>query len=344
VTIGDRLQPSVPRRAVLLGGAGILAAASGAVLAGCTGSFSSRSAGTRTATSSDELAAGRAVLAARSLLVLEANLARRSGLAALVTELATVHRAHLEALGMPDDAPSPSGPTTRPQSGSPSGTTGAGTSSPTAEAVAPATAVGQEQAAATEALADVTLATPGTAGLLARIAASRAANADLLAAAADLPLPGTIVTPGLPPSPSILTMNSDDALAVSALLAGEHAAVFAYGLITARAQPAQEALAQRLWAAHRARRDDLTRRLVAAGQTPVAAEPAYDVGRPPAAPAQLTALAARVEDSLAAVALRAVTGTVGTVRLEAAADLVLAARRTVAWRGTAVALPGSSQP
>lgn len=139
-------------------------------------------------------------------------------------------------------------------------------------------------------------------------------------------------------------MSSEDVLAVSAILSGEHAAVFAYGLITARAQPTREGLARQLWAAHRIRRDELTRRLVAAGRSPVPAEPAYDLGQPPTTPAQVAALAARVEDGLAAVALRAVTGTTGAARLEAAGDLILAARRAATWRGTTVALPGSDHP
>jgi hypothetical protein len=91
--------------------------------------------------------------------------------------------------------------------------------------------------------------------------------------------------------------------------------------------------------AHRDRRDELERRLVAAGRL-VAAEPAYDLGKSPVTPAQLNALAARVEDGLAGVAFRTVTRAAGVVRQEAAADLLRAARRGATWRGTVVALPG----
>ena len=44
---------------------------------------------------------------------------------------------------------------------------------------------------------------------------------------------------------------------------------------------------------------------------------------------------------MAAVALRGVTGSAGAVRLEAATDLVQAARRAAVWRGTGVPLPGA---
>jgi hypothetical protein len=234
---------------------------------------------------------------------------------------------------------------------------------------AAAAAVSRELAAAAEALADVLPTTPATAGLLARIAAARTVHADRLAAAAGLPAPTGPSAPGEPVAVSTAAAASTDsptaavgspdtsstspvsptggplddgsAAALAALLAGEHAAVFAYGLITARAVPARAASARAFWAAHRARRDELERRLIAADRTPVASLPAYDVGRLPTTPAQLAALAATVENGLAAVALGAVTGSKGAIRSEAGTDLVRAARRAAAWRGLIDPLPGA---
>jgi hypothetical protein len=223
--------------------------------------------------------------------------------------------------------------------------------------------VNRERAGAREALDDMIITTPATAGLLARLAAARAVHADLIAAAAGLPTPPEVAataglsadssprpsadtTPDGSPSPAASAspaesrLDRDSADAISSLLAGEHAAVFAYGLIAARSPSGQKAQALRRWEAHRARRDALERRLVAARRTPVAAEPGYQLGPLPTTPAQVAALATRVEEGLAAVATQAVTASTGAVRLEAATDLVRAARTAAVWRGTAVPLPG----
>jgi len=239
--------------------------------------------------------------------------------------------------------------------------------------------VAAERAAAEEALGDVVATTPATAGLLARIGAARAVHADLLAAAVGLPAPSdlgpsagptsaapTSATPtsatatptasdSSPTSPTgtgspgtgtpatsgtVQPLDGATAAALSSLLTGEHAAVFAYGLVTARLAPPRQAAARLLWTAHRIRRNALAERLVAAGLTPPEAAPAYDLGSPPVTPAQVVALAARVEDGLASVALVIVTTTTGPTRAEGAGELVAAARRAASWRGTPTPLPG----
>ncbi|HEX2809332.1 MAG TPA: DUF4439 domain-containing protein, partial [Kineosporiaceae bacterium] len=60
----------------------------------------------------------------------------------------------------------------------------------------------------------------------------------------------------------------------------------------------------------------------------------------PVTPAQIAALAIRVEEGMAAAALTTVIATTGRVRRHAALDLVRAARRATAWSGTSIPLPG----
>jgi antitoxin (DNA-binding transcriptional repressor) of toxin-antitoxin stability system len=130
--------------------------------------------------------------------------------------------------------------------------------------------------------------------------------------------------------------------ALDRLLAGEHAAVFAYPLIVARSTGGRRALASQLWQVHRTERDEIAARLEIAGVRPTVAEPAYDVGTVPANPAKAAALAARIERGLAALAADLVAA--GTsrneVRVLGADQLVLAARRTAAWSGKPLAFPG----
>ena len=61
------------------------------------------------------------------------------------------------------------------------------------------------------------------------------------------------------------------------LLVDEHAAVYAYGVLGARLPDSERRLARTLFDAHRAARDALRSRLLAAGETAPAPLPAYDV-------------------------------------------------------------------
>ena len=392
------------RRRVLVGLLTVTLGLVGLLPAGCTGGSGSggRSpTGTPSRTPSpDEQAAGRAAVAALTLLAQEALLAQaRPSLRPVLDVLAGQHRAHLVALGVP--APEPSTGTGSPSgTGSPTGSprrTGAPSSAGTRGSAGPSPAdvVLAERRAATEALADVPLTSAGPAGLLARIAAARAVHADLLAAAAELPVPVELPTPrsrstgssspnpasappgataatgdssptaaagaatpggtGSPdgtgsPSDTSGTTRADPAslrpldpkavTALSTLVSAEHAAVFGYGLLTARVPDARQPAVRALWVAHRARRDELERRLADAGATPPAALPGYDVGPAPTSPSAVTALGARIEDAMASAALSAVVGSTGEIRSEAALDLIRAARRATGWRGSSTALPG----
>jgi hypothetical protein len=127
--------------------------------------------------------------------------------------------------------------------------------------------------------------------------------------------------------------------ALVALTAGEHAAVFAYGLVAARVVPKQRARARAGWAWHLERRDLLEERLLTAGVQPPAAAPAYDLGGTPTA-GGAARLAATVEQRVASLAVRTVAATQGDDRREAAAALVEGARRAAGWSGRPHALPG----
>jgi hypothetical protein len=348
-----------------------LAAAStlvGAGAAGCTSAGSSSAAGpsaSRPAEADEPVRTATATDSSTLLLSEQQAAGTVPALARTLTGCVAAHRAHLAALGapVPTAGPTPSGV---------SGSTATG-AAPSAKAL-----VAAEWAAAGRALAASAGATPAMATLLARIAAARAVNADLLGRAAQLPALGVLrpaalsgsattgsattgsATGTLPattgigsPGGTSSSIGSGTATAsprsagsrqaLADLLAGEHAATFAYGLLAGRAAAAQRALAQDLWQPHLATRDLLESMIVAAGDSPPVPAPAYDVGPPPGAPVEVAALAARVERSLASVASSAVAVADPDVRPLAAGLLVTAARRAVQW-GPAEPLPGPLSP
>jgi hypothetical protein len=361
---------------VLTGG---LAGVVGAALAGCTsGSAATPSAAAASpaaAASADDAAVTRARATAGELATAAERLARAgAGSARLLADVAADHRAHLAALGAAVPSPAP-----------------AASPSPSASASdrqGLAAAARSESKGAQAALDDVSATSPAVAVLLARIAAARAAHADLLSTAAGLRPPGRLV-PSLaaaaaaPSGPAGAASGPDDAgpavapsgsvaadgplppppagvqpavpaagptpstggpalaaaarEALVALTAGEHAAVFAYGLVAARVPAAQRDRARAGWAWHLERRDLLEDRLLTAGVHPPAAAPAYDVGGAPSRDGAAR-LAATVEQRLAALAIRTVAATQGDDRLEAAVGLVEGARRAAAWSGRPQAL------
>jgi hypothetical protein len=334
------------RRALLAGGVAGVAGAVGTALAGCTaantGSASAQPAASPAGTSDDTAAVQRARAAAAGLAAAADRLAAADrDHAPLLGEVAADHRAHLAALGtFGAGAPSPvpsfrNGP--HPQ---------------------PADVVAAERDAARAALVDVQHASAPLAALLARIAGARAAHADLLAAAAGARTPGPLapvvsatpqgaspraVQPAVPAgpvaAPGTLELAPGAREAIFALTAGEHAAVFAYGLIAARVPPGRREQARAAWAWHLTRRDLLEERLLAAGVQPPVAAPGYDVGGVPTARGA-SRLAATVERRLGALAVRAVAATQGDDRREAAAGLVEGTRRLAAWTGRPETLPG----
>ena len=337
------------------------AIAAGGGLSGCTSSADpGRPDASVTAPPGvDELARTAAAADSADLLRLGARAAQTTpALAPLLDRVKAGHRAHLAALGSTSGiAATTNGPTTSTSTGTGTSTgtstsTGTGTSTgATAGPVSARALVAAEWAAAGRALAASASTGPAMATLLVRVAASRAVHADLLSRAAKLPLPGRLQpaelagsttrtnTPTNTPTATGTTRAAGSRQSLADLLAGEHAATFAYGLLAARASAGQRPLAQDLWQQHLVARDYLQSQIVAAGDTPPIPAPAYDVGTAPSTPAQVAALGTRVERSLASVAASAVAGAEPDVRPLAADHLVTAARRAARW-GPAEPLPG----
>lgn len=133
-------------------------------------------------------------------------------------------------------------------------------------------------------------------------------------------------------------MSAVDALQLA--LAGEHAAVYAYGVAGAWLSGAQRGEALRARDAHRARRDGLRSLVTARRREPVAAEPAYALPRPVQSAKAALSLATLVEERLAAVYADMVGQTSGDLRALAARGLQDAAVRAARWRGTSEPFPG----
>jgi hypothetical protein len=133
--------------------------------------------------------------------------------------------------------------------------------------------------------------------------------------------------------------------AMQATLAGEHAAVYVYGVVGGRTstaqQPEQAARVAQAYAVHRARRDQLTAMVRRAGGRPVAARVSYELGNAARTSAQLTALARQVETRSAEVYAQMVESTSGATRQWAIDALVDAAVRRLGFGGTPQAFPGT---
>jgi len=267
-----------------------------------------------------------------------------AAVAAAVTAVATATAAHRRALG---DDPGPA-PVATPGGTAPTaGETPAVADVPALLALLARTATGG--------LAAVAGLGAGTARLLVSVAVSRAVLLDGLAAAAGVPAPAVAVpaadvtttaatpTAGATPRPAGSASRAavePGAVALAALqraLAGEHEAVYAYGLVSGRAavQRQPEALAD--LAAHRVARDRLDDALRAVGADPVAAAAGYEAAA--ATPADAAALAAAVEERLAAV-YEDVVGSDPARRALAAAAVLRAARAGVRWGSTVRSFPG----
>ena len=138
----------------------------------------------------------------------------------------------------------------------------------------------------------------------------------------------------------------DEAARLAALLAAEHAAVYAYGVLGARLDDQTRLLAQEADDAHRASRDALVALLAARSAPAPATRAAYDVVA--ADQAEALALAVRVEEGLAVRWRDLVGGTDDReLRRFAATGLIAAAVRATGWRAATGAprtspLPGTA--
>lgn len=131
--------------------------------------------------------------------------------------------------------------------------------------------------------------------------------------------------------------------ALQSALAGEHAAIYGYGVVGAHLRGRAFTRAQTAYDVHRARRDQLQQLVVEQRATPVAASAAYRLPRPVATAADAILLATELEERLAAVWVDAVADLRGQLRELAAQVLQDVAVRAATWRGGSVPFPGLSE-
>lgn len=132
--------------------------------------------------------------------------------------------------------------------------------------------------------------------------------------------------------------------ALQSVLAGEHAAVYAYGVIGGILHGQRdEPEARHAYDVHRVRRDRITGLLVQSGATPVPTAAAYDLGGPVRTPTQARALAARVEVALIGPYADLVGQAEGDLRSTAAAWCSESATRSVGWGGSPTTFPGLAE-
>ena len=130
--------------------------------------------------------------------------------------------------------------------------------------------------------------------------------------------------------------------ALQRILAGEHAAIYGYGVVGARLAGRGLAAAASGFEGHRRRRDVLELLIRARGAEPVASAPAYVLPFAVHRPADAFRLAVLIEERLAAmyVAVLGVTDD-ATVRRTAALVLQEVAARATTWRVAARIRPAT---
>lgn len=136
-----------------------------------------------------------------------------------------------------------------------------------------------------------------------------------------------------------MTAREADA-ALQMWLAGEHAAIYAYGVVGGRLPEPLQGFAVRDRDAHRARRDSLQDQLSRRREVPVAAAPAYDLPVPVQTPADAFQLAIGVEERISRASFAVVAAAdSGDIRRLAAGALQEQAVRAAGWRRLAGVAP-----
>jgi Domain of unknown function (DUF4439) len=178
-------------------------------------------------------------------------------------------------------------------------------------------------------------------GDLARLLASMAAcHAQHVRVLAPRTAPPTASTA---PEPGLVTVGLGPVIdAMNDMLAGEHAAIYAYGVIGGRldygSSPVREAT--EAWEVHRERRIGLTALIEASSETPVAAETAYRLPNDVRDVADARTVAQRVEGRCSVLYATLAATAVGDVRAYAVDALIDAAVRGYDWGAPTSALPG----
>jgi hypothetical protein len=135
--------------------------------------------------------------------------------------------------------------------------------------------------------------------------------------------------------------------AMQQTLAGEHAAVYVYGVLGGRVSvSADPALAEEVTAAyrvHRGRRDELVRLVLDAGAEPVASEVAYELPNRADSAARITAAARTVEERCATAYADQVARSGAGERPWAVRALTDAAVRQLRYLGSPEIFPGADE-
>ncbi|MCV2488990.1 ferritin-like domain-containing protein [Geodermatophilus sp. YIM 151500] len=137
-------------------------------------------------------------------------------------------------------------------------------------------------------------------------------------------------------SPEAARDAADEDTALNEALAAEHAAVWGYGVVGAALPPEGRGEAVAAEGAHRDARDGLVALLGGRGVDPVDAEGGYELPFPVLSPVDAAALAAVLEDGVAAAWVRVLDRAVEQpVRVLAVAMLGTTEVRAVGWRAAA---------
>lgn len=134
--------------------------------------------------------------------------------------------------------------------------------------------------------------------------------------------------------------------AMQEMLAGEHAAVYAYGVVGGRLDygTRYQELATTLYERHRDLRDKLVDRITEAGAEPVGTEPAYDLPVRVDSDDAAQRLGQQIEDRCSVLYAGVVAVADEDVRALAISALSKAAVAGVEWGAPSTALPGVEQP
>jgi Domain of unknown function (DUF4439) len=128
--------------------------------------------------------------------------------------------------------------------------------------------------------------------------------------------------------------------ALQAVLAGEHATIYGYGVAGARLTGGARNRALADYDRHRARRDELEGLIRSRGEQPVAAAASYVLPAPVTSAHDAGVLATLLEERLAALWADAVAALSGSLRTVAVSGLRDAAVQAARWRGASIAFPG----
>jgi hypothetical protein len=130
--------------------------------------------------------------------------------------------------------------------------------------------------------------------------------------------------------------------ALQAAIAGEHAALYGVGVAGGKLNGSQFRAATTSYEQHRQRRDELADLLVDAGETPAAAEPAYDLPQAVTNAATARALILLIERRLAGVYGDLVeSAEQDNIRAFSIQALIATAQAQLTWGGTPTVFPGS---